>query len=100
MDSRNKIIREAQYIKVTIKFPKKKGGNINDLKWMIRPWMTGAELIRNVRNNMKLEPEKTFFLCSNSVIISGNMLIGSLHDKYKNDRGILEIVCLEENVFG
>ena len=73
---------------------------IDKHKFLIPRALTVAEFIYIIRKRLHVAPEKGLFFFVNNYIISGNMSINEINNKYKSPDGFLYITYSAENCYG
>ena len=73
---------------------------IDKNKFLVPKDLNVAQLIHIIRKRLVIAPESALFFFVNNTIISGNMSMDEINNKYKNSDGFLYIKYSAENCFG
>jgi GABA(A) receptor-associated protein len=70
-------------------------------KFLVPHTMTVANVIKVLREKIKLEPAKSIYMSvDNQYILSGSQSVGTIYEFHKSIDGFLYLVYCEESVFG
>lgn len=69
-------------------------------KYLVPKTITAAQFIFVIRNKIAVPKEQALFFYINNRIISGNVVMSEINDKYRNSDGFLYIKYSGENCFG
>ena len=82
---------------------KKKGSklpNIDKNKYLVPPDITFGQFFYIIRKRLLLEKSQGLFLFVNNVLPPTGILMSQLFTEQKNKNGYLEVIYIEESVFG
>ena len=74
--------------------------DLDKKKYLVPKTSTAAQFIFVIRNRITITNEQALFFYVNNYIISGNITMNELNNKYKNEDGFLYIKYADENFFG
>jgi GABA(A) receptor-associated protein len=74
--------------------------NIDKQKYLVPNDITFGQFFYIIRKRLLLDDSETLFLFVNNMLPPNGILMGQLFKEQKNNNGYLEIIYMEESVFG
>jgi len=103
--------RELESSKILLKYPTRipiivekqencKLKEINKNKYLVPRDMIMNQFIYVIRKRIELEPSESLFVMTANQLVSSNMTMGEIYEKYCEEDGFLYITYTSENTFG